>query len=255
VLSGIFDLSLHVGPVDVSPHLIFESLAYLVAFEVYRRQRRGQGDFLPASARSSVIVAAIVGAALGSKILGWMEDPLDTLSHWRDPAYWMGGKTIVGALLGGTLAVEWTKKRMGVRRRTGDLFAMPLAVGIAIGRLGCFFAGLRDHTYGTPTALPWGIDFGDGIRRHPTQLYEVIAMIVLGLLLWKMGRQPHREGDLFRVFMIVYMAWRVAVDFLKPDPTWAGLSAIQWCAAAAVVWYWRDIAALLASRKEIVAHG
>lgn len=252
---GIFDLSFHLGPLAISPHVVLESLAYLVAFELYRRQRRGQGDFLPASVRSSVVVAAIVGAAFGSKMLGWLEDPMETLAHWRDPAFLMGGKTIVGALLGGTIAVEWTKSRMGVRRRTGDLFAMPLVVGIAIGRMGCFLAGLRDHTFGTPTALPWGVDFGDGIRRHPTQLYEVAALAVIGWLLWRLGRQPHREGDQFRAFMILYMAWRVAVDFLKPDPRWAGLGAIQWCAAAALVWYWRDIAALLAPRKEAVAHG
>jgi prolipoprotein diacylglyceryltransferase len=255
VLHGVFDLSFQLGPLTISPHVVFESLAYVVAFELYRRQRRTQGDFLPASARSSVIVAAIVGAALGSKILGWLEDPLDTIAHWRDPAWLMGGKTIVGALLGGTLAVEWTKARMGVRRRTGDLFALPLAAGIAIGRIGCFLAGLRDHTYGTPTTLPWGVDFGDGVRRHPTQLYEVVAMLVLGWLLWRLGRLPHRTGDLFRAFLTLYMAWRLAVDFLKPEPRLAGLTAIQWCAAAALVWYRRDIAALLAPRKEAVAHG
>jgi phosphatidylglycerol---prolipoprotein diacylglyceryl transferase len=252
---GIFDFSFHLGSLAISPHVVLESLAYLVAFEVYRRQRRGQGDFLPASARSSVIVAAIVGAALGSKLLGWMEDPPDTLAHWRDPAYLMGGKTIVGALLGGTMAVEWTKARMGLVRRTGDLFAMPLVTGIAIGRIGCFLAGLRDRTFGTPTALPWGVDFGDGIRRHPTQLYEVAAMAVLGWLVWRLGRHAHREGDLFRAFLTLYLAWRLAVDFLKPEPRLAGLSAIQWCAAAALVWYWRDIAALLAPRNEAVAHG
>ena len=103
--------------------------------------------------------------------------------------------------------------------------------------------------------MPWGVDFGDGIRRHPTQLYEVAALLVLGWLLWRLGRQPHREGDLFRAFLAGYMAWRLAVDFLKPDPRLAGLTAIQWCAAAALVCYWRDIAALLAPRKEVVAHG
>ena len=255
MLRGIFDLSFHLGPLAISPHIVFESLAYLVAFELYRRQRRGQGDFLPAPARSSVIVAAIVGAALGSKILGWLEDPLDTLAHWRDPAYLMGGKTIVGALLGGTFAVEWTKARMGVHRRTGDLFALPLTAGIAIGRIGCFLAGLRDRTFGAPTALPWGVDFGDGIRRHPTQLYEVAVLLVLGWLLHRLGRQPHREGDLFRAFLTAYMAWRLGVDFLKPDPRLAGLTAIQWCAAGALVYYRRDIAVLLGAHKEAVAHG
>ena len=252
---SVFNWSFQAGPVGVSPHVVLESLAYLVAFEVYRRGRRERGDFLASEVRSSVVVAAIVGAALGSKLLGWLEDPLDTLAHWRDPAYLLGGKTIVGALLGGTMAVEWVKARMGVARRTGDLFALPIAVGIGIGRIGCFLAGLRDHTYGTPTAMPWGIDFGDGVRRHPTQLYEVLAAAALAWMLQRLARHAHREGDVYRAFLTAYLAWRLAVDFIKPEPRFAGLTAIQWCSAAALVWYWRDIAALLAPRKEVVAHG
>jgi len=245
---NIFDWSFQLGPVAVSPHVVLESLAYLVAFEVYRRHRRAQGDFLASEVRSSVVVAAIVGAALGSKLLGWLEDPLDTLAHWRDPAYLLGGKTIVGALLGGTMAVEWVKARMGLARRTGDLFALPIAVGIGIGRIGCFLAGLRDHTYGTPTSMPWGIDFGDGVRRHPTQLYEVVAMIALTWMLARLARHPHREGDVYRAFLAAYLAWRLAVDFLKPEPRFAGLTAIQWCCAAALVWCWRDVARFVGAR-------
>src|SRR4051812_49460647 len=64
----------------------------------------------------------------------------------------------------------------GISGRTGARFALPLAVGVAVGRLGCYFAGLDDFTYGTPTALPWGHDFGDGILRHPVQLYESATM-------------------------------------------------------------------------------
>jgi phosphatidylglycerol---prolipoprotein diacylglyceryl transferase len=67
--------------------------------------------------------------------------------------------------------VEVTKKIIKVPTSTGDAFAYPLIVGTAIGRIGCFFTGLSDRTYGTATSLPWGIDFGDRIPRHPTQLY------------------------------------------------------------------------------------
>jgi len=58
-----------------------------------------------------------------------------------------------------------------------------------------------------------------------------------------------------RAYLAAYLAWRPAVEFLKPEPQFAGLTAIQWCCAAALVWYWRDTAALLAPRKEVVAHG
>jgi len=91
----------------------------------------------------------------------------------------MGGKTIVGALVFGLIAVVLMKRYIGLRQSTGDLYAIPLALGIAIGRIGCFLTGLSDNTYGTPTNLPWAINFGDGIPRNPTQLYEIVFLIVL----------------------------------------------------------------------------
>jgi prolipoprotein diacylglyceryltransferase len=253
--SGIFDYALKLGPIAISPHFFLESLAYLVGFALYRRERRRTGDFLPAPHRTSLVAAAIIGAAVGCKLLAWFEDPALTLRHWSDPAFLLGGKTIVGALFGGTMAVEWTKSRLGIVRRTGDLFALPIVAGTAIGRIGCFLAGLRDRTYGTPTAMPWGIDFGDGVRRHPTQLYEILFLLVLGYLLVRLRAAPHREGDLFRVFLISYCAWRVGIDFLKPDPRFAGLSAIQWSCVAGILWYGRDAKELIFNRRPSEAHG
>jgi hypothetical protein len=98
----------------------------------------------------------------------------------------MGGKTIVGALIFGLISVELIKRYIGLRQSTGDLYAIPLALGIAIGRIGCFLTGLSDNTYGTPTNLPWAINFGDGIPRHPTQLYEIIFLIALIPLLYEL---------------------------------------------------------------------
>lgn len=235
-------------------HLIFETLAYAVGFAIYRRDRRLYGDRLRDQQRSSVIVAAILGAALGSKLLAWAEDPADFVRHWRDWQYILGGKTIVGGLLGGTAAVEWVKARIGITRRTGDLFAIPLALGIAIGRVGCWIAGLADRTYGSPTWLPWGIDLGDGIPRHPVQLYEILFLTLLAIALARLRAGGLcREGDLYRAFLIAYLGWRLCVDFLKPEPAWAGLSAIQWTCAVALAWYSRDAIALIRGRE--VAHG
>jgi phosphatidylglycerol---prolipoprotein diacylglyceryl transferase len=178
---GPFPSSVAIGPLAVPLHLIFESLAYFVGFRLYLRQRRLAGDFLSSPDRWWIVTAAIAGAAIGSKIGAWMEDPAATLHHWNDPFFLLGGKTIVGGLLGGTIAVEWIKHRLGIVSRTGDLFAIPLAIAIAIGRIGCFFGGLRDGTSGTPASLPWAVDFGDGIPRHPTQLYEMAAIDVLSV--------------------------------------------------------------------------
>lgn len=74
------------------------------------------------------------------------------------------GQSIVGALIGGLLGVELAKRLAGVAASSGDHFVLPLAAGIAIGRVGCFIAALHDDTYGEPTTLPFGVDFR---RRHP----------------------------------------------------------------------------------------
>jgi len=225
----------------VSWHFFFESIAYAVAFRIYVAQRRTAGDFLDTSTRWNIIIAAVAGAAIGSKLLYCFENPPLTAQNWTNVAYLLAGKTMVGGLLGGTIAVEIAKRSTGLRRRTGDLFAIPLAVGIAIGRIGCFLAGKQDDTYGIPTSLPWGLDLGDGIRRHPVQLYEMAAMLILAFLLARVSQPKFAEGDRFRIFVLAYYSWRLLIDFLKPGVRYEGLTVLQWVCAAALVWYARDL--------------
>jgi prolipoprotein diacylglyceryltransferase len=247
-----FPVYLRFGPVTLHPHWVFEALAYFVGFRVYIWLKRRHGDVVADEARWWVIAAMAGGAAIGSKILFWFEDPRLTAAHWSDPVYLMSGKTIVGAMIGGLIAVEWAKRRMGVTRRTGDLLALPIIVGTAIGRIGCFLTGNEDHTVGSFTQLPWGVNFGDG-PRHPTQLYEILFLIVLGIFIVWLSRRPHREGDLFKCYFVAYLAFRFFVDFLKPEVrVVAGLSSIQ-CAALLVLLYviadrhWESRRVLLAS--------
>jgi phosphatidylglycerol:prolipoprotein diacylglycerol transferase len=163
-----------------------------------------------------------------------------------------GGKTVAGGLLGGWLGVELAKRVSGIRRRTGDLFVLPLCVGIAVGRIGCFVAGLADDTYGKPTHLPWAVDFGDGIGRHPVQIYEILFLALLG---WVLSRDWNlAEGMRFRIFLASYLAWRVAIDFLKPQPLVGGMNLIQWAclaglAALGMLWA-RDLRRERAERYE-----
>src|SRR5262249_47628201 len=205
-------------------------------------QRRRLGDTIDAHARWTVVAAAILGAAIGSKVFYWLEDPAETLAHWKDPALLLGGKTIVGGLIGGLGGGELAERWAGLTRRTGDLFAMPLALGIAIGRIGCFLSGLPDRTYGTPSSLPWAVDFGDGIPRHPTQLYESAVMAVAAVALGRLTWRPHREGDVFKLFMVTYFALRLAVDALKPEVrVLFGLSSLQWASVAVLLYYGHDV--------------
>jgi phosphatidylglycerol---prolipoprotein diacylglyceryl transferase len=245
-----FPFYLHLGSLRLHPHVVFETLAYFAAFRVYLWHRKRIGDAIDDGERWWVIAAAAFGAALGSKLLNWFEDPRLTLQHLGDLTSLLGGKTIVGGLIGGLFAVELAKKRLGISGRTGDLFALPLCVGIAIGRIGCFLTGVEDHTAGVATSLPWGVNFGDGIVRHPTQLYEVLFVLTLGAFLWRQMQKPYAEGDIFKFFMVAYFAFRLLCDFLKPDVRlfW-GLSAIQWASLAMLLYYGRDVWGWVRSTK------
>ncbi len=228
---GVLHPALHPLP---ALHPVFETLGYVVGFAIYRRARRQHGDVIGEERRWSVIAAAAVGALVGSRVLGVLEQAPKMGLHWQS-FFAPGGKTIVGGLLGGWIAVEIAKRLSGIRSRTGDLFAVPLCVGIAVGRIGCFVAGLADDTYGTPTRLPWGVDSGDGVPRHPTQLYELIFLLALAWLLQRYAAKPHVNGRVFRIFIAAYLTWRLLIDFWKPQPLVGGMNLIQWACLAGLV--------------------
>jgi phosphatidylglycerol---prolipoprotein diacylglyceryl transferase len=234
-----FPIWIPFGPARVHPHLFFELLAYLVAAIVYWRRRRSLGDHISTEARWALAAAAVVGAVFGSRILFWFEDPQRTLGQLTNARYLAGGQTIVGGLIGGWIAVEWQKRRIGIHESTGDLFAIPIALGAAVGRIGCFLTGLPDGTYGLPSSLPWAVDFGDGIPRHPAALYESAFMLALAYVLMRIERHTVR-GELFLAMITAYLAFRIAVDLSKPGVTlFAGLTAIQIACIVGLVVTWR----------------
>jgi phosphatidylglycerol---prolipoprotein diacylglyceryl transferase len=237
-----FPVYLHFASLRVHPHLFFEALAYGVGFRLYVELRKTRGDFLDGPRRWWIVAAATTGALFGALALALLEQPVRLLTGWHQLQTFLAGKTIVGALIGGLFAVEWTKRILGITQHTGDLFALPLCLGIAIGRIGCFLTGLTDQTYGNATALPWGVDFGDRVPRHPTQLYEVVFLLGLALVLARLWWRPYLRGDVFKLFMVAYFALRLAIDFLKPDVrVWLGLSSIQWACLAMLIYYRADI--------------
>ena len=213
------------------PHLLFDLLAYAGGFQVYRLARRRSPGPRPATVAGLWLLAgAVFGAAVGAKVLAWLEHPgvyLDPVAR-GDLHAWMGGKTVVGGLLGGWVGVELAKRFNGITTRTGDAFVPALAFGIVVGRVGCFLTGLADMTHGVATELPWAVDFGDGVPRHPTQVYEILAVGVIVIALLPLRRHLP-AGGVFRSFLGCYLLWRFGVEFVKPSPKgYAGLSAIQW---------------------------
>jgi prolipoprotein diacylglyceryltransferase len=237
--------------VRVHPHLLMELIAYAGGFQLYLWLRRREARRSPAVVVEPVsnmwlLVGCVFGAFVGSKVLAWAESWNAYWAHRGDPRAWAGGKTIVGGLLGGWVGVEVAKKFLGIARSTGDLFVFPLIFGMSVGRIGCFLTGLEDHTYGVATSLPWGVDFGDGVRRHPTQLYEIGFLVLLAAaLIMRRRAWPWENGRMFRWFMLAYLGWRFMVDFIKPrEVRFAELSAIQLASlagtAVCVVSLWRS---------------
>lgn len=229
-------------------HGFFEMLALGVgtAFYRYLRRRDAAASVLHGP-EFAVAAGCIFGAAFGNKAVFWIEMPHLLAQYWNTPTVWLGGQSMVGGLLGGLIGVEIAKKMAGVQRSTGDAFVFPILLGLIIGRIGCFLAGLADGTFGNPSDLPWAIDFGDGIPRHPTQLYEILFAGGLWFILQRLQPQlAERPGLLFKVLLVAYLLWRLAVDALKPVPFAypLGWSGIQWVCLLALLAYlpalWRQ---------------
>jgi len=233
-----FPIFIKVGPLSIHPHLFFETLAYFIGFRVYL-YTRNKGS-IPFDKAMWIVIGAIAGAAVGSKVLYWFENPIKTLHHITSISYLMEGKTIVGGLLGGLIGVETAKKLIGWKRSTGDDFVIPLVVGMCIGRIGCFLTGLSDHTHGTPTDWVTGVDFGDGVLRHPTQLYELVYLLILGIVAVMMKKKGFIfwQGFLFQFFMLAYLLFRFFIEFIKPTPhPYLIFNNIQLAAIAGIVYY------------------
>lgn len=201
-------------------HLVFDLLAWSsgigLTVVLYRWRLREATQAIAAKVDAGYFVALALGAAPGA----WLAGSLNSL---RQAAASLS-HSVAGALVGAIVGVEIYKALRGVTGSTGGVFVGPFSLGVVIGRLGCFFAGLSDDTYGTPTRLPWGVDLGDGVSRHPVQLYESFSMAAfLAVYLVALARRrPWAMRRGFYVMCVWYGVQRFAWEFLKPYPRLIG---------------------------------
>jgi phosphatidylglycerol:prolipoprotein diacylglycerol transferase len=203
----------------VTIHFLFDIAAWTSAWLMARLvAKRGWLERTPRTPLRDpgYFIALGIGAICGALVFGSVNLSLAGLLQI--------GHSIAGAIAGGVVGVELYKLARGIRSSTGAQFVAPLALGIAVGRLGCFFAGLPDFTYGTPSNVPWAVDFGDGVPRHPVQLYESAAMLVfLGTYLAAIAKGNRFVlGQGFYLFVGWYGLQRFAWEFLKPYPAVLG---------------------------------
>jgi len=226
--------ALHI-PTNPQFHLLFDLLAWasagLLGFVLYRWRLKEVAAGVTARTGRFYVAALAVGAIAGAWGFGSWNTAMAVVPH---PSH-----SIAGALAGGIIAVELYKWARGVRGSTGAVWVGPLALGIAVGRLGCLFAGLPDETFGTPTSLPWGVELGDGIARHPVQLYESLAMLAfLGVYLLALRRRAAWTRDrAFYLFVLCYAAQRFAWEFMKPYPDLVGPLNLFQLLALAMIFY------------------
>ncbi len=224
--------------IPINVHLILEYLAFFLGYRYYVWLRKNTQDKISSQNRLSIILGAILGAFLGSRLSGYFENPILTFSA-KTIIDLFNTKSIMGGLFGGLLGVEIAKKIIGEKHSSGDLFTFPIILGIMIGRVGCFLMGVKEFTYGTKTNFITGMDLGDGFLRHPIALYEIVFLLFLFFSLKKIKKYTQKEnGLLFKLFMLSYFGFRFCIEFIKPNVFYTlYLSSIQWLCVICWIYY------------------
>lgn len=177
---------------------------------LYRWRLRGLTEQVAGKVGGGYFAALAAGAVPGA----WLAGSMNSLAG-ADPAL---SHSVVGALVGAIVGVEVYKAARGIKGSTGGVFVGPFALGVVVGRWGCLFAGVPDGTYGSPADLPWAVNLGDGVGRHPVQVYESLAMgLFLAAYLEGLARRrPWAMRRGFYVLCIWYGLTRFGWEFLKP---------------------------------------
>ncbi len=226
----------HIGPYPVGTHDFFVLLGVIAATLVYlyeAEQRALLDDRLLAIGIGALICGA-VAARLGTAWRYLLVAPEPSLIG----VVGQSSKSILGGLAGAYAGAVLTKRLINYRESTGDLFAPAVALGMAIGRWGCFLT----EQIGTPTGLPWGISVSrqiaanipscsycaSGVPLHPSFIYEIIFHALLFALLWQLRSRVSVKGELLKIYLLAYALFRFAVEFVRGNEiVWEGLTRSQ----------------------------
>lgn len=245
-----FPVEIHIGRLSVLLHAIMETAGFFIGFRYFLFLRKRQTDTIEGQNRMMIILGAIFGSLLGSRLAGGLENPQQLWNASDKLLYFYTNKTVVGGFLGGLFGVEAMKKVIGEKQSSGDLFVFPMLLALIIGRVGCFSMGIYEETYGTVTALPWGMNLGDGLLRHPVSIYEIIFLITLWVALIQLEkRQQLLSGARFKLFMVAYLLFRFGLDFIKPHYySVIPFSVIQLACMGGLLYYYK---VLLNPKKQL----
>ena len=218
---------------NVPTHQLFVGLGVLAAVAVFvvEARRRGQTD----ERIVYVVLGALAGGALFMRLGTWLQH-VDLRQNASLTEQWLyGNRSILGGLFGAWLGVHVAKRLVGYRPRTGDLFAPAVALGMAIGRVGCLLTELP----GTPTGTSYGIRLdaaaaqrlhaAAGVPLHPSFVYEIaFHAVAFGLLWFWLRHRLDAPGETLTLYLAAYGVFRFAVEFVRGNEVvWGGLTRPQ----------------------------
>lgn len=235
-----FPFSLIFAEFTLYLHVILEFLAFIVGFRYYVFLRKRNSDAISKQNRILILVGATAGALVFSRLIGALESPSQFFSGNETIGYYFENKTIIGGLIGGLIGVELAKKWIGEKSSSGDLFTYPIILALIIGRFGCFSMGVFEPTFGNETDFFTGMDLGDGLKRHPTTLYEIVFLILVWISI-KLAEQKFEfeNGARFKFFMVSLFLFRGLIEFIRPGERVLGLTVIQICCLLGLIYYYK----------------
>lgn len=225
-----------VGGVAVPTHEFFIGVGLLAAVIVFVSEARRRGRW------SDDLLVVVTGALVGGGIFARVGTGIRYLAEVSEPTMLglltQAGRSVLGGLAGAYFGAIAAKKLIGYRSSTGDFFAPAVAIGMAIGRIGCFLT----EQIGTPTNLPWGLTVtagqaeampfcptcSTGVPMHPSFLYEIAFHLFAFAALWRLRHDQRYDGKLFGMYVGGYAIARFVLEFVRGNPPmWWGLSGSQ----------------------------
>jgi len=216
----MFPEILKLGPITIYSYGLMAAIGFLICGFLLERelQRRGYKKELA----GSIIIAAIIGGIVGSKIYYLIQNPNLLKDDFFGALFSGAGLVWYGGVIGGLLTVTWWIKRKGLPFLiAGDMIGPLLLLGQGLGRVGCFLSG--DGCYGPPSDVPWAMAFPNGVvptmeRVHPTPLYDTILLVGLFLLLWSLRKKNLKPGTLFGLYGVAIGLERFITEIWRTNP-------------------------------------